>query len=622
MEVTRMLPPDAFCTDKIKLMDDAECLRLCDSLRSELVTQVSQTGGHLASNLGVVELTVAIHRVFDLSKDRLVFDVGHQCYSHKMLTGRMEQMGTLRQEGGISGFPKPQESIYDAFVAGHASNAVSVALGMARARTIQKEEYQVLALLGDGALTGGLAYEGMSNAGHSKEHMIVILNDNGMSIMKNVGGIADHLSRQRLKPQYLRIKNWYRRVTGRTRVGRKVYRFTHKLKKVVKESLLPCSFFEDMGFGYLGPVDGHDVNLLTKTLEYAKGMEGPVVVHVRTVKGKGYSPAEQNPDAFHGVSPFDLVGGQPKKESGLDFSAVFGETLCQLAEKNPKVCAITAAMQSGTGLNGFAQQFPERFFDVGIAEGHAVSMAGGMAAQGLVPVFAVYSTFLQRSFDMLIHDIALEGLHAVFCVDRAGLVGSDGETHQGVFDVDFLSAVPGMTILAPASFEELRQMLRQAVEEIPGPVAVRYPRGGENDYSEDHSQGAEALLRAGADLTIVTYGTLVGEALKAADMLEEEDVQVELIKLNRIDPVPWEQVAESIQKTRRLLVVEEVASQGCVGETLLAMAEAQGVSLTGGALLNLGQGIVQQGTVTQQRARFGIDSQGIFQRAKEVLNIG
>jgi 1-deoxy-D-xylulose-5-phosphate synthase len=362
--------------------------------------------------------------------------------------------------------------------------------------------------------------------------------------------------------------------------------------------------------------------MLSKTLEYAKGMEGPVVVHVRTIKGKGYAPAEQNPDAFHGVSPFDPANGQPLKHGGRDFSAVFGETLCQLAQEDPKVCAITAAMQSGTGLNGFAQQFPERFFDVGIAEGHAVSMAGGMAAQGVVPVFAVYSTFLQRSYDMLIHDIALEQLHAVFCVDRAGLVGSDGETHQGVFDVAFLSTVPGMTVLAPASFAELAAMLRRAVEEISGPVAVRYPRGGENGYSEDNSGEPECVLRTGTDLTIVTYGTLVGEALSAAEQLAETGLETEIVKLNRISPVPWELVAQSIEKTHRLLVVEEVAGRGSVGEALLAMAEAKGIPLEGGSLLNLGKGIVPQGTVTEQRARFGIDSQGIFQRAKEVCDIG
>jgi 1-deoxy-D-xylulose-5-phosphate synthase len=616
-----MLSPEDFSTDKLKKMDDEECRRLCASLREELVRQVSQTGGHLASNLGAVELTVAIHRVFELSTDRLVFDVGHQCYSHKMLTGRVGQMDTLRTFGGLSGFPKPKESEYDAFVAGHASNSVSVALGMARARTLAGAHYHVLALIGDGALTGGLAYEGLSDAGHSKEPMIVILNDNGMSIMKNVGGMAQHLARQRIKPQYLRIKNAYRRITKKTRVGRRFYRFTHKVKKMVKQSLLPCSFFEEMGFAYLGPVDGHDVALLTRTLEYAKGMEAPVVVHVRTTKGKGYPPAEQTPDAFHGVSQFDPATGAPMKKSGKDFSAVFGETLCQIAAEDSRVCAITAAMLSGTGLRGFAQQFPERCFDVGIAEGHATAMAGGMAAQGMIPVFAVYSTFLQRGYDMLIHDISLEGLHAVFCVDRAGLVGSDGETHQGLFDVAMLSSVPGMTILAPSSFGELASMLRRGVEELSGPVAIRYPRGGENGYSEDCSDTDAYVLREGSDLTLVAYGTMIGEVLSAAEKLEKIGISAEIVKLNQICPIQGEAVFRSLRKTGRLLVAEEVARQGCVGMNLLAMAQEEGIPLKAGKLLNLESGIVQQGTVSQLRAYCGIDSAGIFQQAKEVCGI-
>ncbi len=617
----RVLSPKDFNAEAVKKMDDDECVRLCDSLRGELIKQVSQTGGHLASNLGAVELTVAIHRVFDLSRDRLVFDVGHQCYCHKMLTGRMEQMGTLRSFGGISGFPKPGESSYDAFVAGHASNSVSVALGMARARTMNREHYHVIALIGDGALTGGLAYEGLSNAGQSGEPLVVILNDNGMSILKNVGGIADHLARQRLKPQYLRIKDFYRRITKKTRLGRKIYRITHKIKKAFKNSILPCSFFEEMDFAYLGPVDGHDVSQLTKTLRYAKDMEIPVVIHVRTTKGKGYPPAEKTPDAFHGVSPFDLATGAPLKGSQVDFSAVFGRELCRLAREDPRICAITAAMQSGTGLNDFAKEFPERTFDVGIAEGHAAAMAGGMAMQGAIPVFAVYSTFLQRSYDMLIHDISLQQLHAVFCVDRAGLVGSDGETHQGLFDVAFLSSVPGMTILAPASFAELRRMLRQAIYDIEGPVAIRYPRGGEDGYSADHSEAPSCVLQEGKDLTLVTYGTMIGEVRKAAEQLKAAGISAEIVKLNRICPVEEETVLTSLRKTGRLLAVEEVARQGCVGMNLLAMAAEKGVSLSAAKLLNPGSGIVQQGTVAQLRAFCGIDGDGIFRQAKEVWEI-
>ena len=409
-------------------LTDQEGEVLCAQLRHELVEDVSRTGGHLASNLGAVELTVALHRVFDTSVDRLVFDVGHQCYPHKMITGRREAMSTLRQYGGIAGFPKPGESVHDAFIAGHASNSVAVALGMARGRTVLGEDYKVVALLGDGALTGGLAYEGLSNAGKCGQQLLVILNDNGMSITPNVGGVADHLARQRLKPQYLTFKKHYRRIMNATAPGRVIYRVTHQVKQALKQSLLPCSMFEDMGFRYLGPVDGHNLPFLTKILRYAKDMDEPVLLHVKTVKGKGFLPAEENPDAFHGIAPFDPITGKLKKNPSDNFSAVFGRTLTRLAGQDKRLCAITAAMTGGTGLEEFSRIFPERFFDVGIAEGCAASMAAGMAKQGVIPVFAVYSTFLQRAYDMLLHDAAIDNLHVVLGVDRVGLVGDDGET--------------------------------------------------------------------------------------------------------------------------------------------------------------------------------------------------
>ena len=440
---------------------DLRCEQICADLRHELVEDVSKTGGHLGSNLGAVELMVAFHRNFDTRYDRLVFDVGHQCYCHKILTGRREQMATLRQYGGLAGFPKPSESVHDAFVAGHASNSVAVALGMARARTMLGEDYKVVALIGDGALTGGLAYEGLANAGESGEQILVILNDNGMSIAPNVGAIADHLAQQRLRPQYLSFKKNYRRIMEKTALGRALNKGIHRMKQAIKHSILPCSMFENMGFNYLGPINGHNLYQLTKTLAYAKTLNEPVLLHIKTQKGRGYVPAEKNPDAFHGVSPFDIATGQPKKKSGRNFSAVFGDTLVKLAEEDKRVCALTAAMVGGTGLSKFAQTYPDRFFDVGIAEGCAVSMAGGMAKQGSVPVFAVYSTFLQRSYDMLIHDMALQHLHVVLGVDRAGLVGEDGETHHGLFDVAFLDSIPGMTVFAPSSFAELEHMLER-----------------------------------------------------------------------------------------------------------------------------------------------------------------
>lgn len=599
-------------------LTDEESLALCARIREELVDSISKTGGHLASNLGVVELTVALHRVFHTDKDRLVFDVGHQCYPHKMLTGRAGAMDTLRTFGGLSGFPKPSESRQDAFIAGHASNAVSVALGMARARTLLHEDYSVIALLGDGALTGGLAYEGLSDAGQSNEPMIVILNDNGMSITKNVGGVAQHLAHQRLKPQYLRIKNIYRDMTGHGPIGQHIYRFTHKLKKAFKDTILPCSMFEDMGFAYMGPVDGHDVNYLTKLLRYAKQMNCPVLLHVKTVKGKGYLPAEEHPNTFHGIAPFDRATGALRKPGEKNFSAVFGEALCALAERDGRVCAITAAMQSGTGLDCFAQRCPERFFDVGIAEGHAVAMAAGMAKQGLIPVFAVYSSFLQRSYDMLIHDTAIQNLHVVLAVDRAGLVGDDGETHHGVFDIAYLSSVPGMTILAPSSFAELTDMLEYAAFQVRGPVAVRYPRGGENGYQGYSGKCGAAVLETGGDITLVTYGTMIGEVLQAARLLREHGISPEVVKLNSILPLDYDTVAQSVKKTRRLLVAEECVAMGCVGQQLTAHLTEHNNAPERTALCNLGRGFVTHGTVAQLRKLQGIDGEALYKKALEV----
>ena len=595
---------------------DREGTELCTQLRQELVDDVSKTGGHLASNLGAVELTVAIHRVFDTRQDRLVFDVGHQCYCHKILTGRREAMATLRQYGGIAGFPKPVESVHDAFIAGHASNSVAVALGMVRARQALGEHYKVMALIGDGALTGGLAYEGLSNAGACGQQLLVILNDNGMSITPNVGAVADHLARQRLKPQYLTFKRYYRRVMNSGKIGRKVYHFTHKVKQALKQSLLPCSMFENMGFNYVGPVNGHDLTGLTRALRYARELNEPVLLHVKTVKGKGYAPAEENPDAFHGVSPFDPATGKAKKKSGENFSAVFGRTLTQLAQQDRRVCAITAAMMSGTGLSQFQAAFPERFFDVGIAEGCAVSMAAGMAKQGAIPVFAVYSSFLQRAYDMLIHDVAIDKLHVVLGVDRAGLVGEDGETHHGVFDVAFLDSVPGMTVLAPSSYAELSGMLEQAVLHVDGPVAIRYPRGGEGAYQGDAGPGHAAVLRQGDDITLVSYGILINDVLEAAELLAAEGVQAEVVKLNVITPLDPELVLESVKKTKVLLTVEDSAAHSSVGERLAAAVAEAG--LRAKVLCRTsGDKFVTHGALSFLKQELGLDSAGIFRAALE-----
>ena len=608
--------------EQIHEITDLQARMLCDQLRERIVDSVSKTGGHLASSLGVVEATVAVHRVFNLETDRLVFDVGHQCYAHKILTQRGDQMGTLRKLGGLSGFPKPREHRADAFIAGHASNAVSVALGMARARTLSGEDYSVLAMLGDGAMTGGLAYEGLSDAGQSREQLVVILNDNGMSITKNVGGVAQHLAQQRLKPQYLQFKKFYRRVTGATAVGRGLYRFTHRAKQAVKNAVLHCSMFEDMGFTYLGPVDGHDVNYLTRLLRYAKELNSPVLLHIKTIKGKGYAPAEREPDRFHGVGPFRVEDGAPLSLGGESFSCVFGEALCRLARERDDVAAITAAMPDGTGLTGFAREFPSRFFDVGIAEGHAVSMAAGMAKQRMIPVAAIYSTFLQRAYDMLIHDVAIQNLHVVFGVDRAGLSGEDGETHHGVFDIAYLSSVPGMKIYCPASFEELRAMLRYAVEKVRGPVAVRYPRGGEGEFRALCGIEGASVIRPGTDVTIAAYGTMANEALEAARLLEEKGRSAQVVKLNSISPLDVDTVAACAKKTGRLVVAEECVDAGCVGRRLAAELALRGVAGLKLALVNLGDRFVRQGTVPELRALCGIDGASIARRALEVMGVG
>ncbi len=605
----------------VKRLDTTQLQPLCQELRAFLVQHVAKTGGHLAANLGVVELTVAIHRVFDTSRDRLVFDVGHQCYVHKLLTGRQKEFDTLRQWGGLSGFPKPYESIHDAFVAGHASNSVSVALGMARARTVQHQDYEVLALIGDGALGGGLSFEGLNNAGASGEPLIVILNDNGMSISPNVGAVSRHLSRLRTRPGYYEFKKKYRQILGGGAVGEKVYQVSHDVKTALKKTLLPdSSMFESMGFAYMGPIDGHDVEALEQSLRWAREQHCPVLLHVRTVKGKGYLPAEQEPAAYHGVSPFDVVTGKPLHPAGRDFSHVFGRELTKLAAENDRVCALTAAMQEGTGLTEFAKAFPGRLFDVGIAEGHAVSMAGGMAKQGLIPVFAVYSSFLQRGYDMLLQDVALDRLHVVLGVDRAGLVGADGETHHGCFDVLYLSQIPHMTVLCPASFAELRHMLRRAVMELDGPVAVRYPRGGEGMYRACCGDEAITQLRQGGDCTILTYGILINQALEAAELLHLQGIEAGVVKLNAIAPLPEQALIAALGGEKRLLVLEDCMASGCVGQRLTAMLAEHGCAPERLLLKNLGDTVPCHGSVSQLYAHWGLDAQSVADTLKEACH--
>ena len=592
----------------IKALNCDELDQLSQEIRQHLISVVSKTGGHLASNLGIVELTVALFNVYDPFHDRILYDVGHQCYVHKLLSGRMPMFSELRKDGGLSGFPKPDESKADAFVAGHASSSVSTALGMARARTLSGENYQVVAVLGDGALTGGLAYEGLNSIGQSKEPIVVILNDNGVAINQTVGGVAKYLNRERLKPGYYRIKKAYRKILMKLPGGKNVFRFTQGIKNRLKSAILHCSMFEDMGLRYMGPIDGHNIKQMSYMLKLAQEYKEPVLLHVVTQKGKGYRPAEVDPNLYHGVGPFDPEIGVIPQDS-KSFSAVFGETICTLAEEDPRICAVTAAMEDGTGLQAFHQKFPDRFFDEGIAEEHCAAMCGGLAKQGMKPVFAVYSTFLQRSYDMLLQDIAMQKLPVVLAVDRAGLVGNDGETHNGVFDIGILRQVPGMTIWCPASYEELREMLKDAIE-TGGPAAVRYPKGAEGRYQDCHKEPI-ARLRSGSDITLIGYGTMINELLNAADLLEARGIHAQVLKFSRIEAPDINVLCSFLPDTGKVVIAEECVETGSVGEYIAAHLKNHHV-----LLINLGrEGFVKQGSVTQQKKRCGIDAAGIVKRA-------
>ena len=596
-------------------LDQKQLPQLCEEIRTFLVDRVSKTGGHLASNLGVVELTVALERIFDTSRDRLLFDVGHQSYVHKLLTGRREDFATLRCLGGMAGFPKPSESPTDAFVAGHASSSVSTALGMARARTLLKKDYHVIAMIGDGAMTGGLAYEAMNDAGESNEPLIVILNDNGMSINPNVGGLSKYLSFLRIRPGYFRVKKAYRTVTHALPGGKAFYNFTSRVKDRYKGIVLGTTLFEEMGFEYYGPIDGHDIEKLEYMLKLAKECRKPVLLHVITQKGRGYKPAEDNPHVFHGIGVFDPEDGSTKSRGIKSFSDTFGETLCEIAEKDPRVYAITAAMINGTGLGGFAKRFPDRCLDVGIAEGHAVSMAGGFAMEGGIPVVAVYSTFLQRAYDMILQDVAMQNLHVVFAVDRAGLVGSDGETHQGIFDISFLRSVPNMQILCPTNQKELKAMLHRAVFEMDGPVAVRYPRGCDGAITEIVPA---PVMREGKDITLIGYGILMNEVLAAGDLLAKQGISAEVIKLNSVKPIDLDTIATSVHKTGHLLVAEETVRNGCVGREIAALLRTRNI-LVPTATCNVGDAFIEHGTVPELYKLCGIDAASLAKIAREML---
>ena len=608
--------------DLLTLSDD-DRKELCKEIRQFLISSVSQTGGHLAGNLGAVELSVAIETVFNTNIDRLVFDVGHQSYVHKLLTGRRADFAHLRQFGGMSGFPKPSESVADAFVAGHASSSVSIALGMARARTLMGDSYNVIALIGDGAATGGMAYEGLNDAAVSREPMIVILNDNEMSIGKNVGGMSRHLSRIRTSKKYLDAKRWYRQFVKKLPGGRSFYIFSSKVKNRLKRLLLPSTMFENMGLSYLGPVDGHDLPGLISLLRTARDMREPVLIHVVTKKGCGYSFAEEDPAKFHGIGKFNPETGKKLGAKVRTFSDSFGDAMVELAGENDRVCAITAAMPGGTGLLKYMNTFPKRLFDVGIAEEHAVSMAGGLAKQGMIPVVAIYSTFLQRGFDQILQDAALLQLHVVFALDRAGLVGDDGPTHHGVFDVGYLRQVPGMKILCPVSFAEQRDMLRWAVNDWNGPVAIRYPRGGEGAYTESDWQGLNDELvkshRTGKDVTLVTYGKLLDNVLEAAEELANQGVEATVLRLLSPSDLGISEIAAKMAANAPVIVIEETCTGSGIKETLgWELNQINPQSKVYG--IDLGPDFVTHGSQKQLYECCGLDPASIADYTKEVLS--
>ena len=546
----------------LKELGITEKEQLASEIREEILDIVSKNGGHLASNLGVVELTIALHSCFDSPKDKIIWDVGHQSYVHKMLTGRREQMRTLRKLNGLAGFPKTCESEHDAFNTGHSSTSISVATGMARGRDLLKQDYNVIAVIGDGSLTGGMAQEALNDAGASNTKLIVILNDNEMSISKNVGGIPTFLSKLRTRKFYTRankrIKRFTQKIPG---VGEKIVDLAQRAKKTIKQVFIPNMYFEDIGFTYLGPVDGHNIEKLESILKIAKEVKGPVLVHTITKKGKGYKFAEENPDKFHGISPFNIETGEKIGTSKKDYSKTFGDKLIELAKKDNKIVAVTAAMKDGTGLKEFAKEFPDRFFDVGIAEQHAIGLIAGMAKAGLKPVLPLYSSFLQRGYDQLVHDIALQNIPVTICIDRAGIVGNDGETHHGIFDMSFASAIPNLTIMAPKDFKELEDMLEFAIN-YNGPVLIRYPRGGEGQNKIEKEEekivlGKSETLKAGNDVTLVAIGKMVDRAIEVSKLLEKENIDVEIINARFLKPIDKENILNSIRKTKKVVTMED-----------------------------------------------------------------
>ena len=611
----------------IKTLKIEELYELAEEIRALIINTVSENGGHLASNLGVVELTLALNMVYDFSKDRIVWDVGHQSYTHKILSERKNIFHTLRKEGGVSGFPKTSESCYDAFNTGHSSTSVSAALGMARARDLKDKDYKVCAVIGDGALTGGMAFEGLNDMGQDKGQLLVVLNDNEMSINKNVGGLSKYLNKIASKPGYHNFKKGLRKKLIKIpKIGEKVINYLSRIKTAIKYLTKQNVLFDDLGVKYIGPVNGHNIKEMVQAMERANKIGGPVVLHVKTVKGLGYDHAEKRPQDFHGVAPFHVPSGGLKSQSnGTSNSLCFSESLCLIAAKNRNVVAITAAMPNGTRLDVFANQYPDRFYDVGIAEQHAVTLAAGMAMAGLVPCVALYSTFLQRAYDQILHDVALQNLHVVFGIDRAGVVGEDGETHQGIYDISFLNTIPNFTIFAPSSLTQLEEMLDYAVNKVEGPVAVRYPRKtlpqGESKKSKEHKVSEfipkADIIKEGTDVTIVAVGDMLANCMQAAELLQQKSCNAEVIDLKVVKPLDIETLTTSAIKTKKVIVIENNIEDGGAGQMILCELAKAGIDCKV-KILALPNEIIHHASVEQVFQKYALDCEGIAQVALSI----
>lgn len=606
----------------IKKLNIKEKEELAEEIRKEILNVVSKNGGHLASNLGVVELTIAVHSVFNAPEDKIVWDVGHQTYVHKILTGRKDKMNSLRKKNGIAGFPKREESKYDTFNTGHSSTSISAAIGMARARDIKNENYQIIAVIGDGALTGGMALEALNDGGSSKTNFTIILNDNEMSISKNVGGISNFLSKIRSKRFYKKSNNIIKKITAKIPwLGKKIIKLVQDLKYSIKKIFISNMMFEDMGYTYLGPVDGHNIEKLENIFKIAKNIDGPKLIHVITKKGKGYKPAEDNPDKYHSTGPFEPESGRTTSKKVKDYSKVFGDKLVELAEKNQKIVAVTASMKDGTGLNKFAEKFKDRFFDVGIAEQHAIGMAAGMATEDIIPVVPIYSSFYQRGYDQVIHDVCMQNLHVVLCSDRAGVVGADGETHQGILDLSFFNIVPNLVIMAPKNFKELEDMLEFAIN-YDGPIYIRYPRGGEEDETIAHEEiiklGKAEKIMDGNDYTIIAIGKMVQRACKVSNILKEEGIKVQVINARFLKPFDEENIIKWIGSSK-IITLEDNITKGGLGSTVLEVLKKYNKN-NELKMLGYPDEFIKQATVKEIEKEYGLDTENIVTIIKRWSN--